>query len=324
VTELTMAKAINAGLAAAMEADDRVLLMGEDIGTLGGVFRVTEGLKAQFGENRVLDTPLAESGIVGTAIGLAMRGFRPVCEVQFDGFIYPGFDQITSALAKLTFRHSGAQSFPVVIRVPYGGHIGAVEHHQESPEAYFAHTAGLRVVSPATPGDAYWMIQDAITSNDPVLFFEPKARYQRRGDVDLDNRSLPMHKSRVVREGTEVTLVGHGAMVSMMLQAAELAAEEGTSIEVIDLRSLSPLDYEPILASVQKTGRLVVCQEAPGNVSVGSEVAATIAERAFYSLEAPVLRVSGYDTPFPPAKLEGVYLPDADRILEAVDRSLAY
>lgn len=319
-----MAKAINAGLAAAMEADDRVLLMGEDIGTLGGVFRVTEGLKAQFGENRVLDTPLAESGIVGTAIGLAMRGFRPVCEVQFDGFIYPGFDQITSALAKLTFRHSGTQSFPVVIRVPYGGHIGAVEHHQESPEAYFAHTAGLRVVSPATPGDAYWMIQDAITSNDPVLFFEPKARYQRRGEVDLENRSLPMHKSRVVREGTEVTLVGHGAMVSMMLQAAELAAEEGTSIEVIDLRSLSPLDFEPILASVQKTGRLVVCQEAPGNVSVGSEVAATIAERAFYSLEAPVLRVSGYDTPFPPAKLEGVYLPDADRILEAVDRSLAY
>lgn len=319
-----MAKAINAGLAAAMEADDRVLLMGEDIGTLGGVFRVTEGLKAQFGENRVLDTPLAESGIVGTAIGLAMRGFRPVCEVQFDGFIYPGFDQITSALAKLTFRHSGTQSFPVVIRVPYGGHIGAVEHHQESPEAYFAHTAGLRVVSPATPGDAYWMIQDAITSNDPVLFFEPKARYQRRGEVDLENRSLPMHKSRVVREGTEVTLVGHGAMVSMMLQAAELAAEEGTSIEVIDLRSLSPLDYEPILASVQKTGRLVVCQEAPGNVSVGSEIAATIAERAFYSLEAPVLRVSGYDTPFPPAKLEGVYLPDADRILEAVDRSLAY
>ncbi|MGN6503592.1 MAG: alpha-ketoacid dehydrogenase subunit beta [Pseudolysinimonas sp.] len=319
-----MAKAINAGLAAAMDADDRVLLMGEDIGTLGGVFRVTEGLKARFGENRVLDTPLAESGIVGTAIGLAMRGFRPVCEVQFDGFIYPGFDQITSALAKLTFRHSGAQSFPVVIRVPYGGHIGAVEHHQESPEAYFAHTAGLRVVSPATPGDAYWMIQDAISSNDPVLFFEPKARYQRRGEVDLDNRSLPLHQSRVVREGTEVTLVGHGAMVSMMLQAAELAADEGTSVEVIDLRSLSPIDYDPILASVQKTGRLVVCQEAPGNVSVGSEIAATIAERAFYSLEAPVLRVSGFDTPFPPAKLEGVYLPDADRILEAVDRSLAY
>ena len=322
--ELTMAKAINAGLRAALAADEKVLLMGEDIGTLGGVFRVTEGLKAEFGENRVLDTPLAESAIVGTAIGLAMRGFRPVCEIQFDGFIYPGFDQITSQLAKLTYRHEGSQSFPVVIRVPYGGHIGAVEHHQESPEAYFAHTAGLRCISPATPHDAYWMIQDAIASNDPVMYFEPKSRYQRRGDVDLAERGVPMHASRVVREGTEVTLVGHGAMVATLLQAADIAAEEGTSIEVIDLRSLSPIDYAPILASVQKTGRLVVAQEAPGNVSVGSEVAATIAERAFYSLEAPVLRVSGYDTPFPPAKLEGVYLPDADRILEAVDRSLAY
>ncbi|MBX3195215.1 MAG: alpha-ketoacid dehydrogenase subunit beta [Schumannella sp.] len=324
MTELTMAKAINAGLRAALAADEKVLLMGEDIGTLGGVFRVTEGLKAEFGEGRVLDTPLAESGIVGTAIGLAMRGYRPVCEVQFDGFIYPGFDQITSQLAKLTYRHEGSQSFPVVIRVPYGGHIGAVEHHQESPEAYFAHTAGLRSISPATPHDAYWMIQDAIASNDPVMYFEPKSRYQRRGEVDLENRGAAMHESRVVREGTEVTLVGHGAMVAVLLQAADIAAEEGTSVEVIDLRSLSPIDYEPILASVQKTGRLVVAQEAPGNVSVGSEVAATIAERAFYSLEAPVLRVSGYDTPFPPAKLEGVYLPDADRVLEAVDRSLAY
>jgi 2-oxoisovalerate dehydrogenase E1 component beta subunit len=324
MTELTMAKAINAGLRAALAADEKVLLMGEDIGTLGGVFRVTEGLKAEFGENRVLDTPLAESGIVGTAIGLAMRGYRPVCEIQFDGFIYPGFDQITSQLAKLTYRHEGSQSFPVVIRVPYGGHIGAVEHHQESPEAYFAHTPGLRSISPATPHDAYWMIQDAITSNDPVLYFEPKSRYQRRGEVDLENSGTPMHASRVVREGTEVTLVGHGAMVAVLLQAADLAAEEGTSIEVIDLRSLSPIDYDPILASVQKTGRLIVAQEAPGNVSVGSEIAATIAERAFYSLESPVLRVSGFDTPFPPAKLETIYLPDADRVLEAVDRALAY
>ena len=324
MTELTMAKAINAGLRAALAGDDKVLLMGEDIGTLGGVFRVTEGLKAEFGENRVLDTPLAESGIVGTAIGLAMRGYRPVCEIQFDGFIYPGFDQITSQLAKLTYRHEGSQSFPVVIRVPYGGHIGAVEHHQESPEAYFAHTPGLRSISPATPHDAYWMIQDAIASNDPVLYFEPKSRYQRRGEVDLENRGSPMHASRVVREGTEVTLVGHGAMVAVLLQAAEVAAEEGTSIEVIDLRSLSPIDYDPILASVQKTGRLIVAQEAPGNVSVGSEIAATVAERAFYSLESPVLRVSGFDTPVPPAKLETVYLPDADRVLEAVDRALAY
>ena len=321
---MTMAKAINEGLRAALANDPRVLLMGEDIGTLGGVFRVTEGLKAEFGEDRVLDTPLAESGIVGTAIGLAMRGYRPVCEIQFDGFIFPGFDQITSQLAKLTYRHEGSQSFPVVIRVPYGGHIGAVEHHQESPEAYFAHTAGLRVVSPATPNDGYWMIQQAIASNDPVLFFEPKSRYWQKGEVADDGVPAPLHQSRVVRTGTQVTLVGHGAMVSQLLQAAEVAAAEGTSVEVLDLRSLAPIDYAPILASVQKTGRLVVAQEAPGNVSVGSEIAATVAERAFYSLEAPVLRVSGFDTPFPPAKLEGVYLPDVDRILEAVDRALAY
>jgi pyruvate dehydrogenase E1 component beta subunit len=321
---LTMTKALNEGLRAALAANDRVLLMGEDIGTLGGVFRVTEGLKAEFGENRVLDTPLAESGIVGTAIGLAMRGFRPVCEIQFDGFIYPGFDQITSQLAKLTARNEGNQRFPVVIRVPYGGHIGAVEHHQESPEAYFAHTPGLRVVSPATPHDAYWMIQQAIQSDDPVLFFEPKSRYWPKGDVDRSASDTPLHASRVVRTGTDATLVGHGAMVATLLQAAEIAAEEGTSLEVIDLRSLSPIDYAPILASVQKTGRLVVAQEAPGQVSVGSEIAATIAERAFYSLQAPVLRVSGFDTPFPPAKLESAYLPDADRVLEAVDRALAY
>jgi pyruvate dehydrogenase E1 component beta subunit len=307
-----------------MAADPKVLLMGEDIGTLGGVFRVTEGLKAEFGENRVLDTPLAESGIVGTAIGLAMRGYRPVCEIQFDGFIFPGFDQITSQLAKLTYRHEGSASFPVVIRVPYGGHIGAVEHHQESPEAYFAHTPGLRVVSPATSNDAYWMIQQAIASNDPVLFFEPKARYWQKGEVADDGVPTPLHHSRVVRTGTQVTLVGHGAMVAQLLQAAEVAASEGTSVEVVDLRSLAPIDYAPLVESVQKTGRLVVAQEAPGNVSVGSEVAATVAERAFYSLEAPVLRVSGFDTPFPPAKLEGVYLPDVDRILEAVDRALAY
>ncbi len=319
-----MAKAINLGLQKALADDPRVLLMGEDIGTLGGVFRVTEGLKSEFGENRVLDTPLAESAIVGTAIGLAMRGYRPVCEIQFDGFIYPGFDQITSQLAKLTYRHEGALQFPVVIRVPYGGHIGAVEHHQESPEAYFAHTPGLRVVSPATPQDGYWMIQQAIAGNDPVMFFEPKSRYWQKGEVDRDGVAGEFQASRVVRTGTDVTLVGHGAMVSALLQAADIAADEGTSAEVIDLRSLSPIDYGPILASVQKTGRIVVAQEAPGAVSVGSEVAATVAERAFYSLEAPVLRVSGFDTPFPPAKLEAVYLPDADRILEAVDRALAY
>ncbi|WP_285063836.1 alpha-ketoacid dehydrogenase subunit beta [Frigoribacterium sp. ME-P-080] len=324
VQSMPLGKAINAGLRKAMADDPRVLLMGEDIGTLGGVFRVTEGLQAEFGDKRVIDTPLAESGIVGTAIGLAMGGFRPVCEIQFDGFIYPGFDQITSQLAKLTNRHEGTLTMPVVIRVPYGGHIGAVEHHQESPEAYFAHTAGLRVVSPSTPHDAYWMIQEAIASNDPVMFFEPKSRYWPKGDVDLSDPQAPLHASRVVRTGTEVTLLGHGAMVSVLLQAAEIAAAEGVSAEVVDLRSLSPVDYGPILESVRKTGRLVVAQEAPGFVSVGSEIAATVAEKAFYSLEAPVLRVSGFDTPFPPAKLETQYLPDADRVLEAVDRALAY
>jgi 2-oxoisovalerate dehydrogenase E1 component beta subunit len=215
-------------------------------------------------------------------------------------------------------------SFPVVIRVPYGGHIGAVEHHQESNEAYFAHTPGLRVVSPSNPHDAYWMIQEAIASNDPVMFFEPKSRYWPKGDVDTSHNSTPLHSSRTIRPGTDVTLLGHGAMVSVLLQAAELAAEEGTSVEVIDLRSISPIHYAPILESVHKTGRLVIAQESPGNLSLGSEIAATVAERAFYSLSAPVLRVSGFDVPFPPAKLETLFLPDADRILDAVDRALSY
>lgn len=321
---LPIAKAINEGLRRAMSDNNRVILMGEDIGPLGGVFRVTDALQAEFGSARVLDTPLAESGIIGSAIGLAMGGYRPVIEIQFDGFIFPGFDQITTQLAKLTSRHDGTYQFPVVIRVPYGGHIGAVEHHQESPEAYFAHTAGLRLVSPSTANDAYWMIQQAIASNDPVMFMEPKAKYWAKGDVILDGTPLELHKSRVARKGSDVTVVGHGAMVTVLLQAAQIAQTEGTSLEVIDLRSISPIDYDPIIESVRKTGRLVVAQEAPGSVSVGSEIAATVAERAFYSLQAPVLRVSGYDTPFPPAKLEGVYLPDADRVLEAVDRTLSY
>ena len=324
IETMPFSKALNAGLRKAMEDDPRVILMGEDIGRLGGVFRVTEHLQRDFGEQRVLDTPLAESGIVGTAIGLAMGGFRPVCEIQFDGFVFPAFDQITTQLAKLTARHEGAISMPIVIRIPYGGHIGAVEHHQESPETYFAHTPGLRVVSPSTPNDAYWMIQEAIASNDPVIFLEPKSRYWPKGEVDLEAPAVPLHASRIVRRGSDVTLVGHGAMVSTLLQAAALAEAEGTSCEVIDLRSLSPVDYGPVLDSVRSTGRMVYAQEAPGFVSLGSEIAATVMERAFYALEAPVLRVSGYDTPFPPAKLEGVYLPDPDRILEAVDRSLAY
>ncbi|MBL3685431.1 alpha-ketoacid dehydrogenase subunit beta [Leucobacter zeae] len=323
-TTLPLARAINEGLRAAMAADERVILMGEDIGPLGGVFRVTDRLQADFGSARVLDTPLAEAGIIGSAIGLAMRGYRPVLEIQFDGFIFPGFNQIVTQLAKLTSRHDGRVPMPVVIRVPYGGHIGAVEHHQESPEAYFAHTPGLRVVAPSTPNDAYWMIQQAIRSDDPVLFFEPKAKYWMKGEVDPTGEPGELHRTRVAREGRDCTVVGHGAMVTTLLQAAEVAQSEGTSLEVVDLRSLSPIDFEPLLASVRKTGRLVVAQEAQGNASLGSEIAAHVAEHAFYSLQAPVLRVSGYDVPFPPARLEGIYLPDADRVLEAVDRTMHY
>jgi 2-oxoisovalerate dehydrogenase E1 component beta subunit len=324
VTTMPMAKALNAGLRKALGDDDRVLMMGEDVGVLGGVFRVTEGLQAEFGERRVFDTPLAESGIVGTAIGLAMRGYRPVCEIQFDGFIYPGFDQITSQLAKLTNRYEGSLTMPIVIRVPYGGHIGAVEHHQESPEALFAHTPGLRVVTPSTPNDAYWMIQQAVRSNDPVMFFEPKGRYWPKGEVDLDRAAVGLHDSRVVRAGTDATLIGYGPMVSVLLSAAEIAAEEGRSLEVVDVRSLSPIDWAPLVASIEKTGRAVVAHEASGFLGLGSEIAAQLTERAFYSLEAPVLRVTGFDIPFPPARLEKLHLPDADRVLEAVDRAFAY
>lgn len=321
---LTMAKALNEGMRRAMGADEKVLVMGEEVGQLGGVFRITEGLMSEFGPARVFDTPLAESGIVGTAIGLAMRGYRPICEIQFDGFVYPAFDQITSQLAKLTYRHEGSLQMPVVIRIPYGGHIGAVEHHQESPEAYFAHTAGLRVVSPATPHDAYWMIQKVAAQPDPVIFLEPKSRYWQKGDVDTDNPGPELHQAVVVKPGTDLTLIGHGAIVSMLLQVAEVAEQEGTSIEVVDLRSLSPIDWDVLLGSVQSTGRAVVVQEASQNVSVGSEITATLTERSFYSLEAPVIRVSGFDIPFPPAQFEAAHLPSVDRILDAVDRALAY
>ena len=324
VQNLPIARAINEGLRAAMAEDDRVILMGEDIGRLGGVFRVTDKLQEEFGSARVLDTPLAEAGIVGSAIGLAMRGYRPVVEIQFDGFIFPAFNQIVTQLAKITSRHDGKVSMPVVIRVPYGGHIGAIEHHQESPEAYFAHTPGLRVVAPSTANDAYWMMQQAIQSNDPVLFFEPKAKYWQKGEVDPAAPAAPLHETRIARTGTDVTVVGFGAMVTTLMQAAEIAETEGVSLEVVDLRSVSPIDYGPLLESVQRTGRLVVAQEAPGNASVASEIAAHIGEQAFYMLKAPVLRATGYDVPFPPAKYENMYLPDADRVLEAVDRVRHY
>lgn len=322
--EMAIAKALNAGLQKAMASDEKVLMFGEDVAELGGVFRVTEGLHAEFGQQRIFNTPIAESAIVGTAIGLAMRGYRPVVEIQFDGFVFPAFNQITSQLAKLTYRSEGSLQMPVVIRIPYGGGIGAVEHHSESPEAYFAHTAGLRIVSPSNPNDAYWMMQQAIESPDPVIMLEPKRRYWQKGPVNLDTPPLPLHNARLMREGNQVTLLAYGPMVTAALQAAEIGAEEGKSIEVIDLRSISPIDYPTIMASVKKTSRAVIVHEAPTNVSVSSEIAARISQEAFYHLEAPVIRVGGFDTPYPPAKLEEVYLPDADRILEAIDRSLDY
>jgi pyruvate dehydrogenase E1 component beta subunit len=322
--EMPIAKAINAGIQKAMQKNNKVLVFGEDVAELGGVFRVTEGLLAEFGNKRVFNSPIAESGIVGTAIGLAMRGYRSVAEIQFEGFVYPAFNQIVSQLAKLTNRSEGHLSMPVVVRIPYGGGIGAVEHHSESPEAYFSHTPGLRVISPSNSNDAYWMIQQAIESNDPVIFFEPKRRYWQKGMVNLDTPPSGMHDAKVIREGSQVTLVSYGPMIPTALQAAEVAAAEGTSIEVIDLRSMSPIDFGTIINSVKKTGRLVVASEASTSFSVSAEIAAKVAELAFYHLEAPVIRVGSFDVPYPPAKLEELFLPDADRILEAVDRSLNY
>ena len=322
--EMPIAKAINAGIQKAMAKNNKVLVFGEDVAELGGVFRVTEGLLAEFGNKRVFNSPIAESGIVGTAIGLAMRGYRSVAEIQFEGFVYPAFNQIVSQLAKLTNRSEGHLSMPVVVRIPYGGGIGAVEHHSESPEAYFSHTPGLRVISPSNSNDAYWMIQQAIESNDPVIFFEPKRRYWQKGMVNLDTPPSGMHDAKVLREGTQITLVSYGPMIPTALQAAEVAASEGISIEVIDLRSMSPIDFQTIINSVKKTGRVVVASEASTSFSVSAEIAAKVAELAFYHLEAPVIRVGSFDVPYPPAKLEELFLPDADRILEAVDRSLNY
>ncbi len=324
VVEMTIVKAINAGLRKALAESDKVLIFGQDVAELGGVFRVTEGLHAEFGQKRVFNSPIAEAGIVGTAIGLAMRGYRPVAEIQFDGFVFPAFNEITTQLAKLQNRSEGFLTMPVVVRIPYGGGIGAIEHHSESPEAYFAHTPGLRVISPSNPNDAYWMIQQAIKSEDPVLFFEPKRRYWQKGPVDLDNPPAGMHDAHILRNGTDVTVVAYGPMVATALQAAEIAAAEGRSLEVIDIRSISPIDYATIIESVKKTGHLIVAHEANVSVSVSSEIAARVAELAFYHLEAPVIRVGGFDVPYPAAKLEEKFLPDADRILEAVDRSLGY
>ncbi|MFE5326934.1 alpha-ketoacid dehydrogenase subunit beta [Embleya sp. NPDC056575] len=322
--QMSMVQALNTGLRRSLESDPKVLIMGEDIGKLGGVFRVTDGLQKDFGEDRVVDTPLAESGIVGTAIGLALAGYRPVVEIQFDGFVFPAYDQIVTQLAKMHARSLGYVRLPIVIRIPFGGGIGAVEHHSESPEAYFAHTAGLRVVACSNPVDAYWMIQQAIASDDPVIFLEPKRRYWTKAEVDTAATPGPLYDSRVVRSGDACTVLAYGPMVATCLEAAAAAAEEGRELEVIDLRSVSPLDFDAIEESVKRTGHLVVVHEAPSFLGIGAEVAATITERCFYHLQAPVLRVGGYHTPYPPSRVEEEYLPDLDRVLDAVDRSLAW
>ncbi|MFC3492805.1 alpha-ketoacid dehydrogenase subunit beta [Glycomyces rhizosphaerae] len=324
MTTMTMVKALNEGLRRVLEVQPKSLVMGEDVGRLGGVFRVTDGLQKDFGSERIIDTPLAESGIIGTAIGLAMRGYRPICEIQFDGFVYPAFDQLVSQLAKIPNRSGGRVRLPVVVRIPYGGGIGAIEHHSESPEAYFAHTAGLKVVTCANPNDAYWMIQQAAAGDDPVIFFEPKRRYQAKGEVATGASELDLFRARTLREGRTATLIAYGPTVDVAANAAAAAAEEGLDLEVIDLRSLSPIDWEPLFASVRKTGRAVIVHEAPGNIGIGAEVAARISEECFYSLESPVLRVTGYDVPYPASRLEDDYLPNLDRVLDAVDRSLEY
>jgi pyruvate dehydrogenase E1 component beta subunit len=322
---LTLGKAINEGLRKAMESDPKVLIMGEDVGRLGGVFRVTDGLQKDFGEDRVIDTPLAESGIVGTAVGLAIRGFRPVCEIQFDGFVFPAFDQIVSQVAKMHYRSAGNVKLPITIRIPFGGGIGAVEHHSESPESYFCHTPGLKVVSCSNPLDAYWMIQETIASDDPVVFFEPKRRYWDKADVDPAAGSpRSLWSANVARPGSEVTVITYGPSVKTCLEAAAAAESEGRDIEVVDLRALSPIDWVTVLGSVRKTGRAVVVSEAPVYASLAAEVAARISENCFYELESPVLRVCGFSTPYPTSRIEEDYLPDLDRILDAVDRSLAF
>jgi 2-oxoisovalerate dehydrogenase E1 component beta subunit len=320
VAPVTMAGALNAALADSLSADDRVLVFGEDVGTLGGVFRVTDGLAARFGESRVFDTPLAESGIIGTAIGMAMNGMLPVVEMQFDAFAYPAFEQVTSHLAKLHNRTRGRVTLPIVVRIPFGGGIGGVEHHCDSSEAYYTHTPGLRVVTPGTPSDAYRLLRQSIDCPDPVVFLEPKRRYWAKETAVLTMDGPAMDRAVIRRPGTDVTLITYGGTVHTGLEAAGAAATEGWDVEVIDLRSLSPFDDATLVESVRRTGRAVVVHEAPGFAGYGAEVAARLTEQCFHFLEAPILRITGFDVPYPPPQLEHLHLPDVDRILDGIAR----
>jgi 2-oxoisovalerate dehydrogenase E1 component beta subunit len=317
--KITMAQALNQALRDAMKADDTVLMFGEDVGPLGGVFRITDGLTAEFGEDRCFDTPLAEAGIVGMAVGLAMNGMRPVVEMQFDAFGYPAFEQIVSHVAKMRNRTRGRITLPMVIRMPYAGGIGGVEHHCDSSESYYAHTPGLTVVAPATVADAYTLLRKAIEFPDPVVFMEPKKLYWAKEEVDLTEEQPGIGTAVVRREGTDATLIAYGPTVPVALEAAEVAAAEGRQLTVVDLRSIVPFDDETVCAAVRRTGRAVVVAEASGFASVSSEIVARVTERCFHSLAAPIRRVTGFDIPYPPPKLEKYQLPGVDRILDAVD-----
>ena len=322
--QMTMVQAIQDALRVALREDRRVVVLGEDVGRNGGVFRVTEGLQAEFGEARVADTPLAENGIVGGAIGMALYGLRPIAEIQFVDFIYPAFDQIVSEMAKMRWRSAGQYSCPVIVRAPYGGGIKGGLYHSQSPEAYFCHTAGLKVVIPSTPGDAKGLLLAALDGEDPVIFLEPKRLYRTtREEVPEGRHLVPLGRARVARDGTSCTLLAYGAMVPVALEAAGQAAERGWSAEVVDLRTLVPLDADAVLASVRRTGRVVIVHEAPRTCGYGAELAALIAEQALTSLLAPVLRVTGYDTPFP-YTLEHSYLPDPPRVLRAIEHVMSY
>ena len=318
VQTMTMAAALNLALADSLAEDPSVLVFGEDVGALGGVFRVTDGLTARFGEDRCFDTPLAESGIIGTAVGMAMNGMRPVVEMQFDAFAYPAFEQIVSHVAKMGNRTKGVLRLPMVIRIPFGGGIGGVEHHCDSSEAYYAHTPGLTVVSPSTPQEAYSLLRAAIASADPIVFMEPKKLYWSKGPVDT-SIAAEIGKAAVAREGSDVTLIAYGPSVQVALEAAAVAAEDGRSVQVVDVRTLTPFDDETVMRAVQSTGRAVVISEAPGYASVASEIQARVSEQCFEYLEAPVRKVTGFDIPFAPPKLEHWYLPDVDRVIDAID-----
>jgi pyruvate dehydrogenase E1 component beta subunit len=319
IASVTMTAALNNALRDAMAEDENVVVFGEDVGPLGGVFRITDGLHAEFGEERIWDSPLAESGIVGTAIGMAIYGLRPVIEMQFDAFSYPAFEQIVSHVAKMRNRTKGRVSLPIVIRIPCAGDIGGVEHHSDSSEAYWTHTPGLTVVTPSNPADAYSMLREAIASDDPVIFMEPKSRYWSKQQLELPVTTEPMNTAVVRREGRDVTLIAYGPTVKTAMETAELAEEEGLSVEVVDLRSLSPFDDATVGASVRKTSRAAVLHEAAQFGGYGAEVAARVTEREFYHLAAPILRITGFDIPYPSPKLEKYYLPTPERILNALN-----